>query len=117
MKCSTPFGLIPRGLVPALQMEPSQEGTYVALDTSAQPLKDVFNAAVGKVRLLMYVSPTCGQCLRGARKAQNREEEARLTLGQGGARKEGQTTSSATVGIRPLARGARAVQYLGRPLP
>jgi len=40
------------------------------LDGTAQPLKNAFNADVGKVRLLMYVSPTCGECLRGAKQGQ-----------------------------------------------
>ncbi len=63
-------GLIPAGLVLALTLGTGAGGTSVALDGAAQPLKDTFNADAGKVRVLMYVSPTCGQCLRGARQAQ-----------------------------------------------
>ncbi len=51
----------------ALQLGAGAEGAYVALDGSAQPLKRAFNADVGKVRLLRYVSPTCGECLRAGR--------------------------------------------------
>jgi hypothetical protein len=72
MKQSTAFGLIPLGLLLALRVGPGRENTYVALDNRAQPLKDAFNADVGKVRLLMYVSPTCGECLRGAKQIQER---------------------------------------------
>jgi hypothetical protein len=72
MRRSTAFGLIPLGLLLALRVGSGRERTYVALDNGAQPLKDVFNAAVGKVRLLMYVSPTCGECLRGAKQIQER---------------------------------------------
>ena len=64
MKRSTAFGLIPVGLLLA--------APYVVLDNRAQPLKDAFNADVGKVRLVMYVSPTCGECLRGAKQTQQR---------------------------------------------
>jgi hypothetical protein len=45
---------------------------YATLDGVAEPLKTHFNAARGKVRLVMYVSPTCGECLRGAKEAQAR---------------------------------------------
>ena len=54
----------------ALQLGAGGGGTYTALDGTAQPLKDAFNADVGKVRLVMYVSPTCGECLRGAKQSQ-----------------------------------------------
>lgn len=43
---------------------------YATLDRDAEPLKTEFNAARGKVRLVMYVSPTCGGCLRGAKQVQ-----------------------------------------------
>jgi hypothetical protein len=64
------LGLIPVGLLLALQVGAGADGTFVALDGAAQPLKNAFNADVGKVRLLMYVSPTCGECLRGAKQGQ-----------------------------------------------
>ncbi len=38
---------------------------YTLLDREAQPLKARFNAAGDKVRIIAYVSPTCGGCLRG----------------------------------------------------
>lgn len=38
---------------------------YVILDDSLQQLKDDFNAAAGKVRLVFISGPTCGICLRG----------------------------------------------------
>lgn len=43
---------------------------YVTLNAEAQPLRDVFNKDAGKVRVLMYVSPVCGGCLRGVAKTQ-----------------------------------------------
>ncbi len=70
MTIVTKLGLIPVGLLLALKLGAVPGGTYVALDSAAQPLKDAFNADAGKVRLLMYVSPTCGECLRGAKQGQ-----------------------------------------------
>ena len=64
------FGLIAAGLLLALKLGAGPGGTYITLDGAAQPLKNAFNADAGKVRLLMYVSPTCGGCLRGAKQAQ-----------------------------------------------
>lgn len=43
---------------------------YETLDAEAEPLKSAFNADAGKARIFMYVSPTCGGCLRGARDVQ-----------------------------------------------
>lgn len=37
-----------------------------ALDAQAEPLRSAFNADRGKVRAILYVSPTCGGCLRQA---------------------------------------------------
>ncbi|MCI0432240.1 MAG: hypothetical protein L0271_01130 [Gemmatimonadetes bacterium] len=45
---------------------------YRTLDANAEPLKSAFNADAGKVRIFMYVSPTCGGCLRGAAEIQKR---------------------------------------------
>jgi hypothetical protein len=70
MTRSRTLRLIPVGLLLALQLG-AKDGTYVPLDAAAQPLKRAFNADAGKVRLVMYVSPTCGGCLRGARQAEN----------------------------------------------
>jgi hypothetical protein len=39
---------------------------YEIIGPSAAGLKAAFNADVGKVRVLMLVSPTCGACLNGA---------------------------------------------------
>ena len=47
-----------------LDARPDQ--SYTSLSADAEPLRSAFNADAGKVRLLMYVSPTCGGCLRGA---------------------------------------------------
>ena len=44
--------------------------SFTTLDGEAQPFRSEFNADVGKVRLVMYVSPTCGGCLRGADQSQ-----------------------------------------------
>ena len=43
---------------------------YAVLDQSAGELRSAFNAEQGKVRLVMYVAPTCGGCLRGAKLSQ-----------------------------------------------
>ena len=72
MTAISKFGLIPVGLLLALKVGSGAPGTFIALDSAAQPLKDAFNADSGKVRLLMYVSPTCGECLRGAKQTQNK---------------------------------------------
>lgn len=64
--------LLSAALLVALRAGPTRKEGYVGLDREAQPLKGAFNADVGKVRLLMYVSPTCGECLRGAKQTQER---------------------------------------------
>jgi len=43
---------------------------FTALDSSLSDFKSAFNADSGKLRLVMYVSPTCGGCLRGAQQTQ-----------------------------------------------
>lgn len=43
-----------------------QEKLYPELDQQLQPLKNQFNADVGKVRLLLILDPTCPPCRRGA---------------------------------------------------
>jgi len=43
---------------------------YTRLDGSLEKFKSAFNADQGKARLVMYVSPTCGGCLRGAKLSQ-----------------------------------------------
>lgn len=43
---------------------------FTVLDSSLGDLKPAFNADTGKLRLVMYVSPTCGSCLRGAQQTQ-----------------------------------------------
>ncbi len=37
---------------------------YEILDADAEPLRSGFNEDRGKVRVIVYVSPTCGGCLR-----------------------------------------------------
>ena len=44
----------------------SAGSNYAVLDRSVDEFKSAFNADRGKVRLVMYVAPTCGGCLRGA---------------------------------------------------
>ncbi|MGH7541319.1 MAG: hypothetical protein ACRELC_09990 [Gemmatimonadota bacterium] len=58
--------LIGAGLIAAGSVRPA----YETLDADAEPLKSAFNADASKVRIFMYVSPTCGGCLRGARDIQ-----------------------------------------------
>ncbi len=43
---------------------------FTVLDRDLGDFKSAFNADAGKLRLVMYVSPTCGGCLRGAKQAQ-----------------------------------------------
>ncbi len=62
--------LLLAGLVPAWLVSATPD--YATLDRAAEPLKTQFNGAHGKVRLVMYVSPTCGGCLRGAKQIQER---------------------------------------------
>ena len=47
-------------------------GDYVVLDSNLSDFKSTFNADNGKLRLVMYVSPTCGGCLRGAQQSQKK---------------------------------------------
>ncbi len=46
------------------------QDNYVVLDQSLGAFKSAFNADRGKLRLVMYVAPTCGGCLRGAKLSQ-----------------------------------------------
>ncbi len=43
---------------------------FTVLDSNLGDFKSAFNADTGKLRLVMYVSPTCGGCLRGAKQTQ-----------------------------------------------
>ena len=45
-------------------------GDFTVLDSNLSDFKSAFNADAGKLRLVMYVSPTCGGCLRGAQQTQ-----------------------------------------------
>ncbi len=45
-------------------------GNFVVLDSKLSDFKSDFNADNGKLRLVMYVSPTCGGCLLGAKETQ-----------------------------------------------
>ena len=45
----------------------STAAPYTNLDAGGEPLKTAFNDAVGKIRVVAYVAPTCGGCLRGAK--------------------------------------------------
>lgn len=59
-------------LVFALVASGGTAADYTTLDGAAEPLRAAFNADRGQVRLVMYVSPTCGGCLRGAKQMQER---------------------------------------------
>lgn len=50
--------------------DPASAAEYVTLDREARPLRDAFDAAAGRVRIIAYVAPTCGGCLRGADRLQ-----------------------------------------------
>ncbi len=43
---------------------------FTVLDSNLGDFKSAFNADTGKLRLVMYVSPTCGGCLLGAQQTQ-----------------------------------------------
>jgi len=43
---------------------------FTVLDSSLGDFKSAFNADTGKLRIVMYVSPTCGGCLLGAKETQ-----------------------------------------------
>ena len=45
-------------------------GNFFVLDSNLSDFKSDFNADNGKIRLVMYVSPTCGGCLLGAKETQ-----------------------------------------------
>ena len=45
-------------------------GDFAVLDSELNEFKNAFNADTGKLRLVMYVSPTCGGCLLGAKETQ-----------------------------------------------
>jgi hypothetical protein len=45
-------------------------GAFAVLDGNLSDFKSDFNADNGKLRLVMYVSPTCGGCLLGAKQTQ-----------------------------------------------
>lgn len=49
--------------LPRVEAPPSR---YLTLDASGELLRTAFNEAEGKVRIVAYVAPTCGGCLRGA---------------------------------------------------
>jgi hypothetical protein len=59
------FGVLSLGSI-ALMTAQDQGKAYSELDPQLQPLKDQFNADVGKVRLLLILDPTCPPCRRGA---------------------------------------------------
>ncbi len=47
------------------------QSRYVTLDANGELFRDAFNSAEGKVRIVAYVAPTCGGCLRGAKLLQD----------------------------------------------
>ena len=59
------------GLATGLAWVDAPASRYVTLDADGEPLKTAFNAADGKVRVVAYVAPTCGGCLRGAKLLQD----------------------------------------------
>ena len=50
----------------------ARDPEYIVLDSDADAFRERFNADVGKTRILMLVSPTCGGCLRGADQTQKK---------------------------------------------
>jgi len=45
---------------------------FTVLDSSLGDFRSAFNADTGKLRIVMYVSPTCGGCLLGAKQTQEK---------------------------------------------
>ena len=48
-------------------------GDFMVLDSNLSDFKSDFNADNGKLRLVMYVSPTCGGCPLGANSRERRD--------------------------------------------
>ncbi len=57
MKFASILGVVPLALVLTAVGSPQVPG-FTSLDAKAEPLKAAFEADAGKVRVLMYVSPT-----------------------------------------------------------
>lgn len=56
------------------------ERSYAVVGDTATSVKTTSNADVGKVRVLMVVSPTCGECLKGASEVS--EQVAKIDQGK-----------------------------------
>jgi hypothetical protein len=64
------LAIAPAVLIGALNWNAPEPDGYTVLDREARPFATAFDEAEGKIRLVMYVSPTCGGCLLGAREMQ-----------------------------------------------
>ena len=69
------LGVLAVGLTASLATGPAGVDTpasdYVLIGDDGEPFTDAFNAAEGKIRVVAYVAPTCGGCLRGANRLQD----------------------------------------------
>ncbi len=63
-------GLLALGALGAVTEARESANPFTPLDRAAEPLRSSFNTDAGKVRVLLYVSPTCGGCLRAAKAIQ-----------------------------------------------
>jgi hypothetical protein len=54
------------GMIAATTAKVRASAKYEVLSPAAEPLKTAFNRDAAKTRVLMLVSPTCGECLRGS---------------------------------------------------
>jgi len=54
--------------------------SYAVVGDTSAAVKEEFNADAGKVRVLMVVSPTCGECLKGASEVS--EQVGEINLGK-----------------------------------
>jgi hypothetical protein len=70
MKAIIAAGVVTLLVLVAPAGQSPEAASYTTLDRGAQPFRSAFNEDAGKVRLVMYVSPTCGGCLRGADQSQ-----------------------------------------------
>jgi hypothetical protein len=56
------------------------ERSYTVVENTAATVRTAFNADAGKVRVLIVVSPTCGECLEGASEVS--EQVAKINQGK-----------------------------------
>lgn len=76
MKHTLTLSVLPLLFAVPLFVGDADPDAYTVLDREAEPFASAFDDDRGKARLVMYVSPTCGGCLLGARRIQEDVLEA-----------------------------------------